>query len=102
LASWRELVSTSAKAIGRSANNIARYLTEAKFQVEVLSVVGVVEIMQLVGAVGGIDSAGRARVHTLLVAGLANPLLKTPTKLKIQHTLSRAALSSVLQAVAIK
>ena len=102
LASWRELVSTSAKSIGRSANNIARYLTEAKFQVEVLSVVGVAEIMQLVGAVGGIDSAGRARVHTLLVAGLANPLLKTPTKLKIQHTLSRAALSSVLQAVAIK
>ena len=52
-------------------------------------------------AVSGIDSAGWARVHTLLVAGVANPLLKTPTKLKIQHTLSRATLSSVLQATQI-
>lgn len=102
MASWRELVAMSAKAIGRSPSNIARYLTEAQFQMEVLSVVAVAEIVQLVGVAGETTEAGRARAHTLLAAGLANPLLKTPAKLKIKHTLSRAALSSVLQAVAIK
>ena len=43
----------------------------------------VAEIVQLVGVAGEMTKAGRARAHTLLAAGLANPLLKTPAKLKV-------------------
>merc|ERR1712230_205123 len=37
LHAWKKLVSTSALSLGRSPANVKRYLTEAEFQVEVLT-----------------------------------------------------------------
>ena len=98
LASWRELVSTSAKSIGRSPANVQRYLTEAEFQVEILSPAAVSEILTLVNSVAT-NPVARDRVQALIATGLHNPALRNPVKLQIRHTLSRAALNAVLQAL---
>ena len=98
LASWRELVSTSAKSIGRSPANVQRYLIEAEFQVEILSPAAVSEILTLVNSVAT-NPVARDRVQALIATGLHNPALRNPVKLQIRHTLSRAALNAVLQAL---
>jgi hypothetical protein len=46
---------------------------------------------------GTVDEDGRRRIAAIMVAGRAHPLLN-PSHLKIEHTLSRSALSAVRQA----
>jgi hypothetical protein len=91
---WRRVVRRCAAHVGRSAANATRYLTAATLQIEALGHSAATEAVRLDGTV---DEDGRRRIAAIMVAGRAHPLLN-PSHLKIEHTLSRSALSAVKQA----
>ena len=79
LRAWKALVSTSGHSLGRSPANVQRYLTEAEFQVEVLTAAAVSEILTLVNSVAT-NPVARDRVQALIATGF-NPALRNPVRL---------------------
>lgn len=89
--------------IHRAPANIERYLSAADLQLAAMSIKGAKEVISLTNATGftRMSAATRVRVVELVTKAKDGPLIKIARgpELKICHTLSMAALSSIIQAV---